>query len=445
MDIIHVKTCKHTFGSNCLIPILSILLYKTGYGLISPATGANTVFLEDPNYFEDENYCLFISFLLSFESLVGVLFVSFCSAVMFGKLTSFQTQASCIFSSLMVVEYGDKDGEEEEDEKDEYGETKETSSIYPYPTITFRIVNLLHSQNRGEILDASVNVVATIEAKNAIIGIKNEKIFSDALVNRKKPFHADSSRSDILVSSMERLKNISHGAQQMLKKRSRSKQGFTRTTIPHVHDFFSHGDSETINSAYSDDPTSSDRFSELRDDDICIQVEKPDQPNMVFASLKVSPSQHPFFRSTWQVVHTLDGESPLLTKKVRKLVRKSKGWPKALNSHNAIKDAIHFDNILVTFKGTSNISGTSVFDQVTYKMDSLRIGFEFKSVLMQNVDGSISVRCADVDQIVETKTENRINPEEVAMYDEPTSLSDIEQDPHNQMEGELLEDLEREE
>lgn len=444
MDIIHVKTYIHLDQTVSFQYYLSILFYKTGYGLISPATGANTVFLEDPSYFEDENYCLFISFLLSFESLVGVLFVSFCSAVMFGKLTSFQTQASCIFSSLMVVEYGDKGGEDEEDEKDDYLETKETS-IYPYPTITFRIVNLLHSQNRGEILDASVNVVATIEAKNAIRGIKNEKIFSDALVKRKKPLHTDSSRSDILVSSMERLKNISHGAQQMLRKRSRSKKGFTRTTIPHVHDFISHGDSETINSAYSDDPTSSDRFSELRDDDICIQVEEPDQPNMVFASLKVSPSQHPFFRSTWQVVHTLDGESPLLTKKVRKLVRKSKGWPKALNSHKAIKDAIHFDNILVTFKGTSNISGTSVFDQATYKMDSLRIGFEFKSVLMQNVDGSISVRCADVDQIVETKTENHINTEEVAMYDEPTSLSDIEQDPNNQMEGELLEDLEGEE
>lgn len=414
--------------------------------MISPATGANLVFLEDPNYFEDENYCLFISFLLSFESLVGVLFVSFCSAVMFGKLTSFQTQASCIFSSVMVVEYGDTEedeGEQEEEDKD--FEEKETL-IYPYPTITFRIVNLLHSQNRGEIIDASVNVVATIEAKNAIIGIKNEKIFSDALVKRKGPPHTNSSRSDLFVLSMERLKKVSHGAQEILRKRGATNKGSTRTASSNVHsDFLSHDDSEVLDSVYSDDPTLSDRFSEHREDEVCIQIEEPDQPNMVFATLKVSPSQHPFFRSTWQVVHTLDGESPLLTKKVRRLVRKSQGWPKALNSHQAIKDAIHFDNILVTFKGTSNISGSSVFDQATYKMDSLRIGFEFKSVLMQNVDGSISVRCADVDQIVETKIENNINPEDVAKYDEPRSLSDVDKDQYIDMGGYALEDFEVEE
>jgi hypothetical protein len=46
-----------------------------GYGLISPSTGGTSVFIDDPDFFDDEGRCLLVSFLLSFESLLGVLFV----------------------------------------------------------------------------------------------------------------------------------------------------------------------------------------------------------------------------------------------------------------------------------------------------------------------------------------------------------------------------------
>ena len=46
-----------------------------GYGLISPSTGGSPAFLDDPEFFKEEGSCLLVSVLLSFESLLGVLFV----------------------------------------------------------------------------------------------------------------------------------------------------------------------------------------------------------------------------------------------------------------------------------------------------------------------------------------------------------------------------------
>lgn len=299
-----------------------------------------------------------------------------------------------MFSTIMVVGFG-KDDKEEDD--DEAAQKEDKPSIFPYPTVTFKIVNLLHSQRRGEIIDAGVEVVAIIEAKNAIFGAKKEKIFSDSF--SKRDTSQTNSRSNVLYNSFERIKNVSSGAQEFIKKGGKRTAGQIKKIAFHSHQAVAKehfiSDSETQSSARSDD-----LHSESQEDDIYIQDE-PDQPNMVFASLKVSPKTHPFFRSSWRVIHTLDADSPLLTKKVRRIVRKAGGWPKSLNNHKEVKDAIHFDSILVTFKGTSNISGASVYSQTAYKMDCLRIGYEFKSVLMQNIDGSIFVRCADVDEIRE--------------------------------------------
>jgi len=76
---------------DCTSPSLDGLLFKekfndaihlswttfttVGYGLISPSTAGSVVFLDDPAFFDEEGQCLLVSFLLSFESLIGVLFV----------------------------------------------------------------------------------------------------------------------------------------------------------------------------------------------------------------------------------------------------------------------------------------------------------------------------------------------------------------------------------
>lgn len=46
-----------------------------GYGIISPSTGGSSAFMENPDFFNEEGRCLLVSFLLSFESLLGVLCV----------------------------------------------------------------------------------------------------------------------------------------------------------------------------------------------------------------------------------------------------------------------------------------------------------------------------------------------------------------------------------
>ncbi len=183
-----------------------------GYGLISPATIGHF------DNLTDQSYCAGVNVLLSFESLIGVLFVGFCSAIIFGKLTRFQSNAKVMFSSVMLVRFGDALMEDNDDDDDadeiekvnsesdtvttftmaDTASTKEESrnmlpsqeennpthavethsnkaSHIPCPILRFRIVNEMHSNRRGEIIDAEVNVVATVDAKNSILGIRSEK------------------------------------------------------------------------------------------------------------------------------------------------------------------------------------------------------------------------------------------------------------------------------
>ncbi len=142
-----------------------------GYGLISPVVVTDA--------FSGHHQCIGISILLSFESLIGVLSVGFSSAIIFGKLTRFQSNAQLTFSSILPVQFGEGyiDHDSEEDTVVTGDSSKDTSkgSRIPCPVLKFRIANELNSNRRGEIIDAELNVVATIDAKNSILGVRSEK------------------------------------------------------------------------------------------------------------------------------------------------------------------------------------------------------------------------------------------------------------------------------
>ena len=105
------------------------------------------------------------------------------------------------------------------------------------------------------------------------------------------------------------------------------------------------------------------------------------------------------------IIHRLDASSPLLTKSARKKVLKNGGhWPDALKSNEDIGNSIHFDNLLVSFKGKSKIAGTPVYHQELYTMDDIKIGVEFQSCLIQNPDGSIFVQLKDIDMVQKERT-----------------------------------------
>ena len=144
------------------------------------------------------------------------LFYRFCSAILYGKLTSFQSNAKVSFSQIICVSYGEEVDDDDDDsvDSDDYnGMSDMHKRKIACPTIRFRIANQLHSNQRGEIIDCSLNVFATIDAKNSILGIKSDRVFSGAL----KTDHSEQSFAS-LASIREKAAVGVTGVTTVLKK-----------------------------------------------------------------------------------------------------------------------------------------------------------------------------------------------------------------------------------
>ena len=101
-----------------------------------------------------------------------------------------------------------------------------------------------------------------------------------------------------------------------------------------------------------------------------------------YSKVHVISPENPYFKRIWKVQHILDDESPLLLPKVRKLIRKNGGyWPHELNSSDALRECIKFDQLVVTLNGTFNISGASVFTQKVYDHFDMSVGYQFVNVM----------------------------------------------------------------
>jgi len=348
----------------------------------------------------------------------------FCSAILFGKLTSFQSNAKVVFSDVAVITFGKKEiihGDSDDDTDDEDGQPKVLKSEQiNCPTIRFRIVNLLHANRSGEIIDANLKAVATVDAKNCILGAGGEKVFRNAM---QKVSSEDESINfgkgvvDVLKKGASVTKTATHGVKKVAIKSATLTKTLTikqaeklQNSISRVSQF-GHGkdgvptraaESTSLHTSISD--SGSEMMTEIAnaiDSNIVIQEEtNMDQPNLVFANIDIDPDQHPFFRSTWIVKHSLNVSSPLLTRSARKKVAANGGfWPEELNNVEGLKKSINFDQLLVSITGQSKVAGVTVYEQQIYTMENLRFGYEFKSCLMQNPDNSIFVRVGDVDMI----------------------------------------------
>jgi hypothetical protein len=118
---------------------------------------------------------------MAFESFVGVLFGGFVSAVMIGKVARFQSIAQIRFSEAICVRFGPAVllEDEEEDEQfilfggdgddatnpsndDDVLVDSATTTNMPFPIVEFRLINLLSRERGGEILNATISVVASV-------------------------------------------------------------------------------------------------------------------------------------------------------------------------------------------------------------------------------------------------------------------------------------------
>lgn len=78
----------------------------------------------------------------------------------------------------------------------------------------------------------------------------------------------------------------------------------------------------------------------------------------------------------------MDETSPLLSVQARRLIAESDGyWPESLNSYEAVREHVRFNDIIVSLSGTANASGNTVYAQKIYNYDCVNVGYTFANVL----------------------------------------------------------------
>lgn len=98
--------------------------------------------------------------------------------------------------------------------------------------------------------------------------------------------------------------------------------------------------------------------------------------------LQIETDMHPYFKRVWNIRHVLTETSPILTAKARRMIEENDGfWPEMWNDYEAVRDHIRFNDIIVSFSGTANVSGSSVYAQKVYDYANINIGYSFANVL----------------------------------------------------------------
>ena len=134
-----------------------------GYGSTYPALG---------HEHSNPSKCVYITAVCSLEAFFGVLYSGFCGAILFGKVLRIQSHAQVLFSDPIVIRFGDgvdsrdDDSSTDEDDPESVQSTANKKKI-PCPVLEFRVVNRLHNEIGGELMDASLNVVANVDAVDA--------------------------------------------------------------------------------------------------------------------------------------------------------------------------------------------------------------------------------------------------------------------------------------
>jgi hypothetical protein len=112
----------------------------------------------------------------------------------------------------------------------------------------------------------------------------------------------------------------------------------------------------------------------------------------IFSKMLIEASDHPFFKRVWLGRHVLDDTSPILKPKIRRAIRRNNGyWPERLNSYEAVRDSLQFNQILVSLNGVSNVSASDVYAQKIYDFVDINVGYQFVNILYKDTDGTLKV------------------------------------------------------
>jgi len=297
-----------------------------------------------------------------------VLYSGFCGAILFGKVLRIQSHAQVIFSDPLVIRYGTGIAEAFDTSENQDDEDNEKNKCQ-CPVLEFRVVNRLFNEAGGEIMDATLNVVANVDADDA-----DPKLLDSALESEHQ------TRGTVVDST------AGSDAGSIADSRAGSESG---RTIQSLHKFlndplllFGRKDHQTLD----EDPSAR-------------LVSKH-----IFSKMMIEASDHPFFKRVWLARHVLDEQSPILKPRVRKQIRRNGGdWPEKLNNYSAIRDSLQFNQILVSLNGVSNVSASDVYAQKIYDFVDINIGYQFVNILYRDADGTLGL---DTDLINDVREQN---------------------------------------
>ena len=94
---------------------------------------------------------------------MGVIYVGFIGAIIFGKVLRIHSRAQVEFSNPIVVRYGSGIANDFQISED---------GMIPCPVLEFRVVNKMYDEVGGEIMDANMNCVAILGAPLHKIQVK---------------------------------------------------------------------------------------------------------------------------------------------------------------------------------------------------------------------------------------------------------------------------------
>jgi hypothetical protein len=314
-----------------------------------------------------------MTILTSLEAFYGMLFGSICFAILFARIGRAQSYAQVLFSDPIVIRFGrgvlvDGGSEEFEPEDESSDDTSGgESDRIPCPVLEFRLVNRMYGVVGGEIMDATMNVIASIDANQACPSILRAASFRRR-TKKGRMSQKGGSRS-------KRRSTRRPGAVPPLPE-DRS----VENSYPSLAN--SSGDSTGV----PDAPTSAAR---IVDEDPTGNL----VPRRIFSKLDIDPRDHPFFKRVWVVRHVLDQESPLLKAHARQMVCRNGGyWPRELNSYDGVRAAVSFEQILVSMTGTSNADANTVYSQKVYDFADVSVGYRFANMLYRHTaDASLQV------------------------------------------------------
>ena len=158
-----------------------------GYGLVYPGTSTTI----GPDHLIKKE-CMGIMILTTMEAFIGILFSAIFGAIFFAKVARVSSFAQVSFSDAMIIKYATgitgklgcayevhdelHGGISSDDDEGNISTTTYKKSKLPSPFLEFRIMNRLHQTRGGEIIDASINIVASVDGKYAAAQLRDAKV-----------------------------------------------------------------------------------------------------------------------------------------------------------------------------------------------------------------------------------------------------------------------------